>query len=239
MTTIRPHAEAPIDPTAYRAVRRGLADLAARLRDRADATVPATPGWTVREVIAHVVEISGKVASRTGGEPGARGATPARASAEIADLLTTWDRVGATVDRMLPELPPLRARILMMDSLTHELDVRHAIGADLAAPQEHPAFTNAFELLVQGFSRGLTERALPALRLETESEYWIAGEGRPAATVRADRFDLYRSLAGRRTREQIASLSWSAEPRRWLPAFEWGPFHLPPHPTERPTGGLS
>jgi hypothetical protein len=52
-------------------------------------------------------------------------------------------------------------------------------------------------------------------------------------TVSGDPLELYRSLAGRRTHEQIAALTWTADPRQWLPAFEWGPFHPPRTPVEQ------
>ena len=112
-----------------------------------------------------------------------------------------------------------------MDAFTHELDIRYAIGAGL--PAEHPAFAGAFEVLANGFAGSVADHDLPALRLSTGSTQWTVGLGEPAATVTAGRYDLYRSLAGRRSHEQIAALRWDRDSHRWLPAFTWGPFTPP------------
>jgi hypothetical protein len=83
------------------------------------------------------------------------------------------------------------------------------------------------EVVLGGFSGSVAAHGLPALLLETDGAAWIAGDGRPAAVVGGGRFDLYRSLAGRRTHAQIAGLSWTGDPRPWLRAFTWGPFRPP------------
>ncbi len=51
-------------------------------------------------------------------------------------------------------------------------------------------------------------------------------------TVRAPRYDLYRSLTGRRCVPQIRQLAWSGDPGPWLPGFFWGPFKEPERPGE-------
>ncbi len=40
----------------------------------------------------------------------------------------------------------------------------------------------------------------------------VLGEGDPAATVTADRFELVRMFGGRRSRAQILAASWSGDP---------------------------
>jgi len=92
----------------------------------------------------------------------------------------------------------------------------------------------ALDLLVVGFGRSVRQRGLPALRIETRGAVWVAGQGEPAGSVVAGRYDLYRSLAGRRTPAQIAGLAWTGPAGRWLPAFEWGPFHPPAERVEHP-----
>jgi hypothetical protein len=120
--------------------------------------------------------------------------------------------------------------LLVMDAFTHEVDIRYALGAE--PPAEHPAFAGSFQVLASGLADSMTAHHLPALRLSTGSTQWIVGDGEPAATVTADSFDLVRSLAGRRTHEQIAALDWDRDPNPWLPAFGWGPFIPPESPVE-------
>ncbi|TCO54403.1 maleylpyruvate isomerase family mycothiol-dependent enzyme [Actinocrispum wychmicini] len=217
---------------AYRRVRDNLTGLVAEIPGLDRVRVPACPQWTVRDVLAHVVGISHKVATRSG-QAGAPPPFPG-VDAEPDELVRTWHAVSEPVDRVLRDQPDLRAHIMVMDALTHELDIRYALG--LPVPDEHAAVCGAMELLVIGFTRGIRERGLHALRIETSGAKWIAGDGEPAGSVSADRYDLYRSLAGRRTPAQIAELTWSGPPGPWLRAFEWGPFHPPADPVEQLDG---
>jgi uncharacterized protein (TIGR03083 family) len=185
--------------------------------------VPASPEWSVRDVLVHLVEIGWSVAGRLTRKPGERSIQTA--SAGIDELLADLDRLGAVVDPLVDGSATVQDRALVMDAFTHEWDLRRVLGVDI--PADHPAYPNALDLVATGFSVSVREHGLPALRIETGGLHWSAGDGAPVATLSAPRDDLYRSLAGRRTPAQIASLAWSAEPTPWLPAFEWGPFHPP------------
>ncbi|SEP52421.1 maleylpyruvate isomerase family mycothiol-dependent enzyme [Amycolatopsis saalfeldensis] len=215
---------------AYRQVRANVGRL---LHDRPDAAgypVPACPGWTVRDLVAHLAEVSSAVICGWEGRPDS-----ARLSGEglgVEVLLAEWNAMAERADRLLSEADPRQGGIAVMDAFTHELDLRYALR--VPPPAEHPAYPGALDTLVQGLSRSLTAHGLPALGLEAEGDQWVAGAGEPGATVRADRLDLCRSLAGRRTPEQIGALSWDTDPTRWLPAFTWGPFRPPVEPLAEP-----
>jgi uncharacterized protein (TIGR03083 family) len=216
------------DDVAYRQVRDNVTRWVAEIPGLDRIQVPACPEWTVRDVVAHLVEIGWKVASRSG-RTGSQPPFPG-ADAEPGELVRTWHAVAASIDHVLPHQPGLRSQILVMDALTHELDIRQALG--LPAPDDHPAMRGALDLLVLGFGRSLRQHGLPALRIETPGALWLAGAGEPVASITAGRYDLYRSLAGRRTPKQIAGLAWSSPAGPWLPAFEWGPFHPPAESVE-------
>jgi hypothetical protein len=143
----------------------------------------------------------------------------------LAGLLAGWDVVAQRVE-VLAANSAIEIGRLLMDAFTHELDLRDALDIG-APPADHPAYLSCFAVLAGGLSWSLRTRGLPALRLVSEDSSWVAGSGKPAATVSAGRYDLYRSLSGRRTPAQIADLDWSADPSRWLPAFYWGPFTPP------------
>jgi hypothetical protein len=56
--------------------------------------------------------------------------------------------------------------------------------------------------------------------------------GEPAASVEANRHDLWRSLHGRRTREQVLAFAWTGDP---TPYLDWWPglvFTFPEHIVE-------
>lgn len=214
------------DYVAYRQIRQNVAELLRR-HCEGGRPVAACPGWTVRDLLAHLVSVCRRVvAASDGGAPDPR---PVEAI-DVVGLLSEWAAVGERMDQILADSSPRRGGVAVMDAFTHEFDLRHALGVSL--PLEHPAYPGAFDVVVSGYSAAVRERGLPALRIETDVASWVAGEGSPAAAVRAHRHDLYRSLAGRRTREQITRLSWSEDPDRWLPAFAWGPFTPPDRPVE-------
>jgi hypothetical protein len=188
-------------------VREHIAELVTGSPAVADLVVPSCPEWTVADLVEH---LAGNCA-RTTGAPVRRGGLP--------DLLASWQ---ASAERLTGDQDISR---LLMDAFTHELDVLEAL--DLPAPVDHPAYSPAFQVVVGGLSWSISSRGLPALRLACDGESWVAGSGAPAATVTAPRYDLYRSLSGRRTPAQIAALTWTDDPARWLPAFFWGPFSPP------------
>jgi uncharacterized protein (TIGR03083 family) len=210
---------------AYHQVRNNVATFVeARPAVVADR-VPACPEWTVRDLVAHLVGIAGLVIGRlTGWPPESK-----RSSADLdpAGLLDEWDRLGERVEELVAEQGG--GDVMLMDAFTHELDLRSTMG--IPFPAGHPAFEPAVAVLVRGFTGAVESHGLPGLRLATPDAQWEVGE--PTATVTAPDYDLYRSLAGRRTHAQIAALDWSSGPEPWLPAFAWGPFTPPSAPVER------
>lgn len=221
----------PVSPReAYVHVRRNLITLLRRPDEPGRIPVPSCPGWTVRDVIAHVTGICQQVAASLSRDQPAP-AVPPVDGLDLEALLAEWERSGGQLDILLarPEHAGRGGR-MMMDAFTHELDIRLAIGAPL--PAAHPAYPGAFDVVAGGFSASVASRGLPALRLQTPAGSWTAGDGEPAAVVRGSVTDMYRSLAGRRTRQQIRQLAWSAEPEPWMPAFTWGPFIPPADPAE-------
>ena len=199
---------------AYRTVREHVADIVLRAPDAAGTTVPACPEWTVRDVVAHLA----------GNSAGMLGERATGNGAGLAELVAWWQRTGQQVERRVAR-GELEVDRLLMDAFTHELDLRAALG--IPPPADHPAYPLALDVVASGLSWSIISRGLPALRLACDLGEWVAGAGEPAATVSAPRYDLYRSLTGRRTPAQIAALAWSSNPDRWLPAFFWGPFSPP------------
>lgn len=216
-------AERAPNHECYAHIRRSVTELLTTARDVADPAVPSCPEWTLSGLVTHLVGVAAMAIGRLSGWPAT--ATAPSAGMDLDQLLAAWERLGAEADVLLAERGGRSGNILVMDAFTHELDIRYAIGAGL--PAGHPAFAGAFEVLANGFAAAVIDHDLPALRLSTGSTQWTVGLGEPAATVTAGRYDLYRSLAGRRSHEQIAALHWDRDSHRWLPAFTWGPFTPP------------
>lgn len=210
---------------AYRASREYFTQLIEARPDVADEIVPACPEWTVRDLLAHVLE-----GTRFRYRPADRQALRPADELSVAQLLDEWARMGPQVEESIAGKAGFNYDVLVMDLFTHELDLRRVV--DVPPPDDHPAFPTALGVVLGGFSASIHGHGLPALRIETEGAQWVAGWGTAAATVRAHHLDLYRSIAGRRTHRQIAQLSWSVPADKWLPAFTWGPFSPPEQATE-------
>jgi uncharacterized protein (TIGR03083 family) len=217
---------------AYRASRENVSRLLEGRPEAADLPVPACPEWTVRQTVAHMVEICWSTHGRLTGGPAAPPVPVADLS--LVELLGEWTTIGERVERSLAD-SARGGSVMAMDAFTHELDIRHVLAAP--PPADHPAYPGALDVVIGGFSGSVSTLGLPALRIETPGAQWTAGTGEPITTVSSHRHDLYRSLTGRRTLRQIGELSWSGPGEAWSPAFTWGPFHPPKNPTEKATAG--
>ncbi|MGK4584696.1 maleylpyruvate isomerase family mycothiol-dependent enzyme [Kitasatospora sp. HPMI-4] len=221
------------DHLAYRGSREGITGLVLGRPGAAGVPVPACPGWTVRDVVGHLVEVCRAVAADA---PGNLWEVPHTDSGTgLTGLLAEWERLDGRVEQVLTDSPQLRHTMMMMDAFTHELDLRGALRAPVVAA--HPSYPSALDLVVRGFSISVRAHGLPALRIGTPGAEWLAGDGEPAATLHGHRHDLLRSLTGRRTLGQISELAWSAAPQTWLPAFAWGPFRPPARSVEAALAG--
>ncbi|MEU2249396.1 maleylpyruvate isomerase family mycothiol-dependent enzyme [Streptomyces sp. NPDC019224] len=208
----------------YRIIRENVTRLLEGRRDAAALAVPACPGWTVYDTVKHLVTTCRLAERNLVGRP------RRRARDGLPQLLAEWVRSGARVEQGLRKASGGAGAVLVMDGYTHEADIRHALA--LPPQAAHPALRAALELAVDGFRAAVLARGYPALRLETASEAWDVGDGVPKAVLFGPGHELYRSLVGRRTLQQIRDLSWTADPTVWLPAFSWGPFRPPLAPVE-------
>lgn len=215
MSVITPEATAELYAEAHDRIVHLVRDLT---DDEAGRTVPGTPEWTVHDLVAHLAGtpseiVSGQLKGVPGPEDTAR-QVAARRDTSIADLLEDWARNAP------PIIDLARAGVipapLAIDAITHEQDLRGALHA------AHLDDDAALRFAVTGYSIGLRRRIksaeLPALRLRDPARGFdaTAGEGEPAATVRASEFELFRALAGRRSRAQVLRFDWSGDPAPYL-----------------------
>jgi uncharacterized protein (TIGR03083 family) len=208
---------------AYRRTRENITGLVARKSDAATAGVPACPDWTVRDLVGHLVHICESFVAL---EESQIDLLPQQ-GVGLAGLLERWDSLDGALRESLDRTPELRRRILLLDVFSHEIDLRVCLDEPVASVG-HPAFSGALDLATMGFGLEVHGGELPALRIETPERDWVVGSGTPVATVRGPGFDVFRSLTGRRTWQQIERLHWSGESAAtWTKAFAWGPFAPP------------
>jgi uncharacterized protein (TIGR03083 family) len=195
-----PHA------AAYRALRVRVVDVvAAAGPDACDRPSPATPDWSVHDVLAHMVGVCDDVVN--GRLEGI--ATDAWTDAQVVrrrgrsydGMLADWDEYAPRFESMLAGAPTAIAGQALFDAATHEHDIRHALGAPGA--RDSDALTLAWEWLVVARAD-----AAPAMRFVTELDDVVVGTGEPRATVHASRFELLRATTGRRSAGEIAGYGW-------------------------------
>ena len=189
----------------------------------ADTPVPACPGWTVHDVVAHLVgNIEDGVAGRIQGIP-----TEALTTEQVdrhrddplPDLLETWEELSPLFEAALQE-----GRIwpAMIDAVTHEHDIRAAVG--------QPGDRDDETLVV--VSRALAGSVRAPARVVVafaDGDQVTTGDGDGTEAdadyeLRTSAFELVRLRMGRRSRAQVTALDWSRDPAPILDhLFVFGP----------------
>jgi uncharacterized protein (TIGR03083 family) len=209
-------------PALYRETRERLGARVAGLDDAAARTpVDACPGWDVRAVVSHVTGIVSDLQSGrldgVGTDEWTAEQVAARRDLAMADIVAEWNEKAPALEEQLATWPEDVAGQLLSDVTSHELDVRGALGDHDARDTECIRYT--FERYAGRLGSRITEAGLPALRLVGDGTEIVAGDGEPAATVRASTFELVRATAGRRSAAQIRSFAWDADPEPYLGIF--------------------
>lgn len=209
-----------------------------------DSPVVACPGWTVRQTCTHLIatfceSVTGRVAEMAGldffadldatwariGQMSARQVSE-RAAVPVEVLVDEWREALQAAGPMLRDevpfpapAPAFASALMINDVVVHEGDIRSALGL---TPQDDEATALALGNYAFLAALRIASAGLPAISLDDGTRTTVLGQGEPAATLRASRYDLVRVLAARRAREQIRSMSWVGDPEPYvdlLPAY--------------------
>lgn len=216
----------------YGACRERITALVTDLTDEQAATpVPACPGWTVHDVVAH---LSGSVADILAGRMDGVGShewtaeqVEARRNTPIAEMLAGWAEGSPQFEEGLRAIGGPMAALGVADAWHHEQDLRGALGhpggADPAA--EHTAI-EAYGSMVGG---GWAAAGIAPLRVEAGDVTFVTGDGVPGATVAGTPYELARALGGRRTEAEVRALTWQGDPEPYIATLaEMGPAEALP-----------
>lgn len=216
----------------YGACRERISALVADLTDEQTATpVPACPGWTVHDVVAH---LSGTVADILAGNMDGIGSpewtaaqVEARRDTPMGEMLAGWAEGSPQFEDGLRAVGGMMAALAVADAWNHEQDLRGALGApgggDPAA--EHTAI-EGYAAAVGG---GWATAGVAPLRVEAGDVTITSGDGEPGATVTGAPYDLARALAGRRTEAQLRALTWEGDAEPYVATLaEMGPAEALP-----------
>ena len=221
---------------AYLEVQDRLIAVVSSASENALGTVvPATPSWTVKDVLAHVTGLASDTVN--GSLPAIDPLEQWRAGAQVTvmtdrqvasrkdknvdEVLSEWREATDLITSMIrgdSPFPPGSTYdtgvVFVTDLTVHEQDIQAALGLG------RPPIDKALSIATSGYCFALDYRfrqeGVGALTLRYEGKEKLMGEGRSRATLEADRYELVRAMAGRRNRSQLLALKWEEFPA--LPA---------------------
>ncbi|MCI3948377.1 MAG: hypothetical protein K0R11_311 [Acidimicrobiales bacterium] len=214
-------AEHPADCGAlYRDRRRALLDLVGSLGpEELGTVVPATPAWTVHDVVAHLVGITADLNALrfdvVDAEAWTARQVAERRTATVPQLAVEWEAEADRFEEGLRLLGYELGSHYVGDLLQHSQDVREALGRDRL--DDDLSLVVALDFYVDHFSQALVGGGAGAVVVRVGDESWTAGAGEVVATVTAGRFELLRAFGGRRTEAEVRALGWTGDVDRVLP----------------------
>ena len=181
---------------AYVALReRVIALVRDQPAEARDLSVSHCPAWTVGDVLAHMVGVNEDIlAGRMEGvttEAWTQAQVDRHRGETLAQLVDAWKDTIPAFDAVLPMIPAPVNSQLVLDAVTHEHDLRHALGLPGGRNETAVAVAVGWVLhTAEQKSPGLAERLQRSLG--------------------ANAFDLLRVATGRRSTAQITDLGMDA-----------------------------
>jgi len=203
------------DADSYAATReRVLAMLEGISDSEAARPVPACPGWTVHDVLAHLTGIAADaVAGRMQGVGSAAWTAAqldARRSDSMAGMAAEWRALAADFDALIRPQPAL-AMAAGADAVVHHHDAAQALGvhADTSSTAVREAARRYAELFIlRVHAAGLGPVAIAS----DEGDCFAPRQPGCTASLRAPAYDLLLTFAGRRTLDEVRALGWEGDP---------------------------
>jgi uncharacterized protein (TIGR03083 family) len=225
----------------YEQLRNDIAELVRGLEPDALTTpVPATPGWSIRDVVAHLAAdatyaIDGGVPREFFESVGDDDAVATlndwtgrqleeRKDRSLQQLLDEWVVSGDDVAAMMRGEKPwpdgslfFIDRVIVTDAAAHQQDIFGALGINRA--RDSAPIKVGLRTYIAGVGMQLASAGLSPLQFDGGEESYSPGGDEPGATVRASRFELFRALSGRRSPEQVAAYDWEGDADPYIPYF--------------------
>lgn len=180
---------------AYIALRRRVIDLIRSVPDEDSVrVVPSCPAWSTSALVAHMMGVNEDIlAGRMEGvttDAWTQAQVDRHTGESLRQLADGWEAIAADFDAVLPHIPAPVNSQLVMDAVTHEHDLRHALGSSDARDTDavHVALGWLFDMA------------------ETKQ----SGLGQQLSESGVAPFQMLRSLTGRRSMDQIAELGLPA-----------------------------
>jgi len=186
--------------------------------------VPACPGWTAWETFCHLA--ASVIDGGQGRIPDTIPPSAEWTARQVADhrdrplddVLADWragrEALGPAVLENL-QIP------LVFDGITHEHDIRAAVGRRGA--EDDPTITALLDAVVPAWDGFLGD--LPPIALDDGTTVRRSpGDGEPGLVLRGSAFELLRALSGRRSKDQVRAMVVEGDFDRYadrLVLFDW------------------
>lgn len=205
-----------------------------------ETPVPATPGWNVRDVVAHLAgdaayviagdfpreffEAFGEAAAVVKLNDWTARQLEERRGRSIEEIVAEWKASGDQVAAMMRGEKPwpesnmmFGDRVLLTDAAVHQQDIFGALGIERARESAPVKIGLSGYIATMGWR--LASAGVPPLGFDVGDKSYTTGEGEPGATVGATRFEFFRAMSGRRSPEQIAAYAWDGDPAPYISYF--------------------
>lgn len=205
----------------YRDTRERLCALVLGLDDSELATpLPACPGWTVTEVMYHLLAVVEDVMAGKLTRPPTDAETAVQVDRHrgtpVAAVAETWAELAPPFEELVGGATVWPA---VLDVASHEQDIRGALGRPGARDTE----------VVRVGAEALLSWMQPSVPLRVVCEDFetaVGPEDAPGAelAVRTTRYETFRWRLGRRSRSQVEGFDWSGDPANVIDQlFVFGP----------------
>ena len=225
----------------YDATRMQIATLASGLsKEELNTSVPATPAWTIEDVISHLTgdatcviagDFPREFFEAFGSEQGVIALNAwtdkqvtERRGRPLRDVLDEWEEATRTLVKMMRgEIPwpdgvlPIADHILLTDIATHQQDIYGALR--MQRDRDSVQIRVGTAAFIGGVGLRLQMSGAPSIRFVMEDKEVPVGGSDPQATVRVPRYELFRALSGRRSPDQVKAYDWEGNPEPFIPYF--------------------
>jgi len=179
--------------------------------------VPATPAWSVRDVLAHVVGLAADLngqrfpsADDVSGTAWTAVQVRRGRGRALAEVLDEWEREAPTFEAGLHAFGYEFGSHFVADVHAHYQDVRGALGFapdvdDLTVRVALDHYLGFIDQLLTGSGWGVLDVVAGAEASR------LGGPGPHQARVRAEPFEVLRTVSARRSAHQIRALDWDGD----------------------------